>query len=497
MNQPLLHDPHPGPAVRPFSPLMAFLARLHAYIGLFVGPFLLVSALTGVAYVLTPQLESHLYREQLQARAQGEAQPLLRQIEAARGFLGEHGGEVPAVTAVRPAPVPGRTSRVLFARPQGRDGESLSVFVDPASLAVHGALVSYGTSGTLPFRGAIDYFHRDLGLGEIGRHYSELAASWLWVGVVSGLGLWLYQRRRNRQAGSPAKRWHRRIGLVVALGVLFFSATGMTWSKWAGELRLDQLRTELGWVTPSLATALDGNAAAPAAGGHEDHAGHAGQSGQSGHVGPAGHSGHAAGSVAAGAAAAVMAAGADADPATRYDPVLATARAAGIDGAGVEIRPPKNAGHAWTVREIDRNWPSQADSVAVDPRSMSVVSRADFETFPLIAKLIRWGIDAHMGILFGWPNQLLVALLALGLAVLIVLGYVMWWRRTKLVPATAGTTLVGAWLRMGAGGKLLALLLLAFFGWWLPVLGVSLLLFLVPDLLRFLWLRQREPGLIA
>ena len=48
-----------------------------------------------------------------------------------------------------------------------------------------------------------------------------------------------------------------------------------------------------------------------------------------------------------------------------------------------------------------------------------MVSRADFETFPLIAKLIRWGIDAHMGILFGWPNQLLMA--GLGIVFLAVI----------------------------------------------------------------------------
>ena len=39
----------------------------------------------------------------------------------------------------------------------------------------------YGTSGILPLRQTIDYLHTSLMLGNIGRLYSELAASWMWV----------------------------------------------------------------------------------------------------------------------------------------------------------------------------------------------------------------------------------------------------------------------------------------------------------------------------
>lgn len=41
------------------------LKRLHFYIGLFVGPFLLVAALSGIVYALTPQLEDYLYADAL------------------------------------------------------------------------------------------------------------------------------------------------------------------------------------------------------------------------------------------------------------------------------------------------------------------------------------------------------------------------------------------------------------------------------------------------
>ncbi len=39
---------------------------------------------------------------------------------------------------------------------------------------------------------------------------------------------------------------------------------------------------------------------------------------------------------------------------------------------------------------------------------MAVIDRTRFADFPLMAKLTRWGVDFHMGVLFGLPNQLLL-----------------------------------------------------------------------------------------
>jgi uncharacterized iron-regulated membrane protein len=86
---------------------------------------------------------------------------------------------------------------------------------------------------------------------------------------------------------------------------------------------------------------------------------------------------------------------------TQFDGVLSAARNAGIDASKLEIRPAKTRDRAWTVTEIDRSWPTQVDAVAVDPHTMQVLDRTRFEDFPLMAKLTRWGVDFHMGILFG------------------------------------------------------------------------------------------------
>jgi len=447
------------------SAVLALITRLHFYIGLFVGPFILVAAVTGTLFVLTPQIESLLYADQLRTSSTGPAQPLAKQVDAARARIGEG----PRLFAVRPAPGPGETTRVMFTQPGLGDSESRALFVDPATLDIKGDMIVYGTSGTLPFRTTLDYLHRNLMLGELGRNYSELAASWMWLATLGGLVLWLEGRRRAAAANaarSPrlrTRRWHTLLGLWLAAGLMFLSATGLTWSNWAGG-RVDQLRAQLGWITPSVSLKLPvagqapGQPAPAQAGG--EHAHHHG-----------GMAGMASMSMPAPAAAGDI------------DRILQTARQGGIDSNQLEIRPPRTADQAWTVREVDRSWPTQVDTIAIDPATYTITSRADFATFPLIAKLIRWGVDMHMGILFGWPNQLLMGAIGIALTVMIVLGYRMWWLRRPAAGATA-QTLTQAWAGLSWPGRITAVVLAVALGWSLPVMGVSLLAFVVVDAVR-------------
>lgn len=59
-------------------------------------------------------------------------------------------------------------------------------------------------------------------------------------------------------------------------GAVFISATGLTWSKWAGS-NIAQWRHSIGWVTPSVSLKLDENTfseIAPAATPKTPHADH-------------------------------------------------------------------------------------------------------------------------------------------------------------------------------------------------------------------------------
>ncbi len=442
------HIADPTRAVPARAALRPFLLRMHFYIGLFVGPFIFVAALTGLLYVLTPQIESWLYRDALHTDSTGPARSLADQAMAARDALGTD----LAVSAVRPATAPGTTTRVMFSDPSLGESENRTLFVDPATLEIRGDLTTYGTSGILPFRITLDYLHRNMLMGNAGRSYSELAASWLWVAVLGGIALWATgPRRRRAVAAMPApqrRRWlHSTIGLVLSVALLFVSLTGLTWSQ-AGGARIDALRGQLGWVTPSASTALAGPAVA--ASDHGDHAAHM-------HHDPAARQ----------------------NRLDQLDAVAAAARAGGIDSPLMEIRLPK-PGQAWIVREYDRSWPTQVDTVAIHPETLQITSRADFATFTLIPKLIRWGIDAHMGVLFGVANQMLMAALAAGLMAMIVYGYRMWWTCRP----TAGEPLGTTWRRLSPGQRLFWTVLALGLGWSLPVLGVSLAFFLAVDLAR-------------
>jgi uncharacterized iron-regulated membrane protein len=427
-------------------PLLGLLIRLHLHVGLLVGPFILVAALSGLFYALTPQLESRLYAQQLFTDNRGPTLPLARQVEIAQAHI----GSAATLSAVRPAPQPGTTTRVMFNAPGLAPSESRAVFIDPVTAEIRGDLLVYGTSGVLPLRTWIDGFHRNLLLGEAGRLYSELAASWLWVAALGGLALWTIRRQRSRTSRVAStqrlRRWHATLGLCLLVGLLFFSATGLTWSRWAGD-NIGIARAALGMSTPSVSTALTGQASAPAS----EHAHHAEMP---------------------------MASAAPGDPAL-FDAVLAVARRAGIDAGKLEIVPAAGLDRAWTVTEIDRSWPTQVDAVAVDPRSLTITDRIDFATFPLAAKLTRWGIDAHMGVLFGLPNQLLLAVTALGLITLVSWGYLMGWRRRAPV-RSAG--LLQALRDLSPTARMMTVTLAVLFGYCLPVLGGSLLLFLLAEL---------------
>ncbi|MEX2476760.1 PepSY-associated TM helix domain-containing protein [Marinobacter sp.] len=432
----------------------ALLLRLHFYAGLLVGPFIFVAAFSGALFAMTPQIENWLYQTELTTETTGDPQPLADQIQAARAHMGDDA----TLSAVRPAPSNGQTTRVMFLVDGLQPFEHKAVFVDPVSLGIRGELVAYGTSGTLPFRIWIDYVHRHLHLGEPGRYYSELAASWLWLVALGGLVLW-WRRRSGRNAGQGTnhgtlRKWHSRIGVVLLLAFLFFSVTGLTWSKWAGA-NIAELRAQLDWGTPGLDTRLAPSSATTSHS-HGEHAGHD----MSGPM------------------------SANGDNAATYDAVLARALEAGIDASILEIRPAADPERAWVVAEIDRSWPTQVDRVAVAPQSMAVTDQVKFETFPLAAKLTRWGIDAHMGILFGLPNQLFVAACALGLCVLIVLGYRMWWLRRPTRTGQNGPTRrrVFTKLRKAPPLALAAMAVVAIgLGLFAPVMGVSLLVFLWVD----------------
>ncbi|MEU4423823.1 PepSY domain-containing protein [Actinoplanes sp. NPDC024001] len=434
------------PARRP-SGFAALLLRLHFYAGVMVAPFLVVAAVTGLLYTVTPQLDAMLYGDKLTVATPGStALPLAEQIAAARAAHPNG-----TLAAVQPGSGD-ETTRVVFSQPELGENQH-TVYVDPYTADVRGQLTTWW--GSTPATTWLDDLHRNLHLGDLGRHYSELAASWLWVLALGGIVLWWRRRRSVRGMLTPdlsARRgvrrtrgWHAATGVWLAVGLLILSATGLTWSRYAG-----------GNFTIALDT-LDANRPALEVPGATASAG--------GHHGGGGDS------------------PSEADPAAA-DTVLRVARDNGLTGP-VELTLPETGGQAWTVAGIDNTWPVGLDRVAVDPATATVVARSDFADWPVLAQLSKLGVQAHMGVLFGPANQILLAALAIGLLCVILWGYRMWWQRrptrTDRRALTGAAPARGAWLGLPAWVIVVGVPVVFAVGWAMPLLGVPLVIFLLVD----------------
>jgi len=115
-----------------------------------------------------------------------------------------------------------------------------------------------------------------------------------------------------------------------------------------------------------------------------------------------------------------------------------------------------------------------------------VTDKVEFAQFGLLAKLTRWGVDAHMGILFGLANQLVLAFFGLALCVLIALGYRLWWLRRPAQPRHhPAETLIQAWRGMSLSLRFLLSVVTVALAVSLPLMGISLVCFLLIDIWRW------------
>ena len=442
-------EPERLPAWARFRPL---LMRLHFYAGLFVAPFILVAAATGLLYALIPQIDTFVHRHELTVAQIGEQRlPLADQITAAR-----HAHPEGTVTSIRPPTAPDETTWVTLAVDDVPPDYGRTVFVDPYTGEVRGALTTYGQ--WLPLRAWFDELHRTLHLGAVGRNYSELAASWLWVIAGVGLLLWIGHRAGKLRrlaipdtAATGRRRlmsWHGALGVWIIAALAVLSVSGMTWSRFAGE-HVSEVRSHLTWAEPAVDTTMP---TMPTVGTGLDE--------------------------------------------TQILRQADTALRAGHEAAlsdPIWMYPPTGPGQGWRVAENKRDWPTRYDAIAVNGETGAVTARVNFADWPFMAKLADWIIGAHMGILFGVVNQLVLAAVAVSLIAIIVLGYRMWWRRR---PTRTGGLPSGPRRGVLSGLRpheaVAVTVLLAGFGYFAPLFGISLIAFVGIDSVRGWWQTTRQ-----
>lgn len=387
------------------DPAIRLLKRLHFFAGIICAPLIFVAALTGFLYAFAPTAENVMNRDLTVTEIGENRVPVSTLVHTAQQ-------EYPdlAVSGIRLDDAPGATTRILFSDPN-LESSSRAVFLDPYTGDVLGESTQYGSSYAFPLKQWLSEGHRMAWLGEPGRYYSEIAASWLGVLAVGGLVLWWSRQRGNRGDRARAMfriggatgrtrnmRWHGAIGAAIALGMVFLTITGLTWSKVAGE-NIGNARAALNWGTPAVSTALGAEDTAST---HE-HAGH----------------GSSHGSAEGTVDNAVNDAAIDRVSATALTELRAP----------LTLTPPTNDADAWKAAEDRVTYRYSNDAVAIDGATGEVTDRLDFADWPFMAKMSAWLIQLHMGTLFGIANQVILGLLAAGIIALIIRGYLMWWQR--------------------------------------------------------------------
>ena len=114
--------------------------------------------------------------------------------------------------------------------------------------------------------------------------------------------------------------------------------------------------------------------------------------------------------------------------------------------------------------------------MVLDASTGEIKSRKKFADKPLLDRIVGYGIAIHEGQLFGWFNQLLGLLTALGLSLLSVSAIVLWWRRRAV-----GTLGAPPANRKSVNYAYGLIGLIVVLGVLLPFLGISLVAVLLVE----------------
>ncbi len=407
--------------------------RWHFYAGMFVMPFVLILSITGAIYLFKPQIDRWQERAYHGLPTANAVTPSAQRDAAMRAVPGGRFDFYRLPETVGDAPM------VQIAM---RDGTKNQVFVSPQG-KVLGVVPAGGSIASI-----VHKIHGELFAGKLGSWTVELAGSWAIVMVLTGLYLWWPAGRGlagvvwPRLRGGKKVFWrdlHAVTGFWVSGFALVLLVTAMPWAGvWGTSFKM--VREQMGWVK-GVSDWKIGAASTAAADPHAEHKG--------------------------------MMMGMDMGPMVQPDGLdkIATIAASQNLPYPVMVKPPGSKDRtgvttAWTVKTDAQNRPLNV-TMTYDPMTGRELSRVGDADSHILDRAVGYGVAWHEGQLFGWINQLVGLLTALGLATLMVSGFVMW-RRRKPEGVLGAPTALPARMR----GAVAILLLLAAV---LPLLAASLI----------------------
>ncbi len=378
--------------------------RWHFYAGVFVIPFFLILAVTGMMMLWIAWIDG---RDGERTAVVPQGAPVAVSVQADAAVAAVPGGQLVQYVAPRSPDL-----AAIF-RVDDADGAAQMVVVDPYRAAV---LEQFPRrSGWYDWA---DQMHGGLRLGVMGDRVVETAASLGIVLLATGLYLWWPRDGGAARAFVPRlqakgrafwKSLHGTVGIWISVFLLFFLISGLSWSgvwgeklvqAWSsfppgkyGDIPLsDDVHATMNHGPKEVPWALE-QTPMPASGSE------AGQAGVTGAV--------------------------------DIDGVDALARRIGYEGR-YQLNLPQGDTGVWTLSRdsmsTDSVDPTSDRVVHVDQFSGKVLADIRFADYSLMGKAMAVGIALHMGTLGLW-SVLANTAFCLSVIFLCVSGVVMWWKR--------------------------------------------------------------------
>ncbi|WP_417434827.1 PepSY-associated TM helix domain-containing protein [Hoeflea sp.] len=425
--------------------------RWHFYAGLYVIPFFMVLAVTGMAMAWIAYIDGR-DGERIAVVPQQVAQSVSAQADAALAVI--PGG------ALRQYVAPRADDLAAIFRVD-LDGKATMVAVDPYSATV---LAEFPRrSGWYDF---FDNVHSDLMLGVTGDRMIEVAASLGMVLIATGLYMWWPRTSGWRAALVPSfvrggrvmwRSLHGVAGFWISLFLVFFLLSGLSWAgvwgekmvqawsqfpaaKWDNVPLSDDTHASMNHGPKEVPWALE-QTPMPASGS---------QAGQAG-----------------------LPAGSE----VTIDAMDQLARSIGFDGR-YQMNVPSGETGVYTFSRdsmsTDSSDPTSDRTVHVDRYTGNILADVRFEDYSWAGKAMAVGVALHMGTMGLW-SVLANTLICTSVLFLCISGVVMWWKRRaqglrlsapplpRDMPLWQGATLVALAVSMAfpmAGLTLLAVMAL-------------------------------------
>jgi len=403
------------------SSIYRALWRWHFYAGLLVIPFLLALSGSGFLMLLSKPIDSLLQQDLTRVSEEGDTLPaseLLLNVQE----------QFPQFRVKLYIPAIGATHSAQFLLESdhagghggGHGAPSTTAYLNHYTGEVLGTL---DPSNTL--YASIKGFHGKLYLGDLGDSLIEIAAGLAILMVLSGIYLAIQRHGWRAMIPSAAltnradwRRLHSFIGLVIAVPLVFFLLSGLSWTNiWGGKL------------TQAWSSVPSSSFVAPAAEETHESMNHEGV-----HRVPW-------------ALEQTPMPQSNAAPETPKDITLdQVIRIAGEQGfSNFRVHLPADATGVWTITATtmagDITNPFEERTLHLDKHTGEALAEIRFADYPLMGKAMTAGIPLHQGDLGLW--NLIVNLIFCALIMLMIVGGItMWWmRRTQktrsLVPPVA------------------------------------------------------------